>query len=92
MNTTEELEHTSYFAPSVEHGLAILDHTGDTKMQWDVANKDEVEHAKKSFDTFTKDKKYMAYKTDNAGNKAEQIREFDPTLSRIILVAPMVGG
>jgi len=82
----------SYFPKEVEHGMAILDHTGDTKLMWDPNNKSETDHAKETFNKFVKTNRYLAYKTDKNGDKSEQIREFDPSISRMILVAPMAGG
>lgn len=82
---------------------AILDHNkiefskmdsyGDTKMIWDKSKPEEIEAARSTFNSLVKDKKYLAFKCTSAdGNKGDQIREFDPSLSSYILVPPMVGG
>ena len=74
-----------------KHELAILDHTGDTKLIWDPDKADEVETAR---DTFNKLKKkgYVAYSVNRKGDKGEVLREFDPTAEKMILAPQMVGG
>jgi hypothetical protein len=65
---------------------------GDTKTIWDPDNPDEVEAAETQFETLVGEKKYLAFAVKRNGEKGEQIREFDPTLGKIILVPPMQGG
>lgn len=72
--------------------MAILDHTGDTKVMWSKDNEDEVEAARAQFNTLTK-KGYTAWRvTGKDGKKGEQIREFDPDAERIILSPPVQAG
>jgi hypothetical protein len=71
--------------------LMVLDHTGDTRLQWDQKNVDEVHAARERFDEFKK-KGYAAFKVNRRGSQGEQIDEFDPAEERIILIPPMVGG
>lgn len=74
------------------HGeIAVMDHTGDTKIIWSRDNADEVENAKRTFRDL-RGKGYAAFLTDKKGEKAEQIHEFDPNAERIIFVPPMRGG
>ena len=68
-----------------------MDRTGDTRIEWDPANKDEVKIAKKAFEA-AKAKKMLTYKVDARGNRGELIREFDPTPRRIIATPQTVGG
>lgn len=78
-------------AEKVMHELAIMDHTGDTKLIWDPDKADEVDHARDTFNRMKK-KGYMAYKVDRKGEKGEVMREFDPTAEKMILAPQMVGG
>jgi hypothetical protein len=72
--------------------MAVMDHSGDTKIIWDAEKPDEVETARQSFKSLRK-KGYLAYKvTGKDGAKGEQIHEFEPDAERIILAPPMVGG
>lgn len=71
--------------------LHVMDHTGDTKMQWSPDNPDEVKVAKDTFDKLRK-KGYLAYTVRNDGEKGEVIREFDKTAGRIIMAPQLVGG
>ena len=59
------------------HTLQVLDHTGDTRTTWNPENQAEIDAAKATFNKLVKEKKYLAYKVTNNGNKGEQIREFD---------------
>lgn len=71
--------------------LAILDSSGDTRLQWDPGNSSEVKHARDQFDSFRK-KGYAAFKVSKSGGQGEQIDSFDPNVQRLILIPPMVGG
>ena len=37
-------------------------------------------------------KRYLTYRTDASGNRAEQIRSFDPNAARIVCAPQTVGG
>jgi hypothetical protein len=71
--------------------LAVLDATGDTRLQWDKNNHMEVQAAKARFDEL-KAKRYFAYKVNKQGEQGEVIHDFDPAAERIMMVPPMVGG
>jgi len=72
--------------------ISVLSGYGDIKKVWNAANRDEVEDARRSFDELVKKKKYLAFKVTAAGDKGEQIREFDPEAGKMILVPPVAGG
>lgn len=73
--------------------LSVLDRTGDTRLMWDKGNKDEVDNAKATFERLVKKGKHLAFKAvGKKGEQGEQIKEFDPTAERIILVPQMAGG
>lgn len=73
--------------------LHITDETGDTRIMWDPAVKDEVAAAKAAFKT-AKDKGMLAYSVDpdSGGRTGEVIREFDPQAGKIIMVRQTRGG
>lgn len=71
--------------------MCTLDHTGDTKIMWAHANEAEVEAARSTFNALKK-KGYVAYAVKPGGDKGMVITEFDPTLEKLILAPPVVGG
>ena len=71
--------------------IAVLDSTGDTKRVWDKNNEDEVEDARASFDRLKK-KGYVAFHVGKDGEKTEQMRTFDASAERVIMVPPLAGG
>lgn len=78
--------------PSGGHYMAIMDHTGDTKVIWSKDNSEEVEEAKEQFDRMKK-RGYAAFKVEGKdGAKGEQMLEFDKNAERVIYVKQMRGG
>jgi hypothetical protein len=75
------------------HGeISCMDSTGDTKVIWSRDNEDEVAAARDQFNSLTR-KGFAAFKVvGKAGDKGEQVDEFDPKAERYILVPPMRGG
>ena len=71
--------------------LCVLDDTGDSRIQWDPSNLEEVAKAEARFEEL-KAKRYLAYKVNAKGDRGEVIDKFDPTAERIILHSAMVGG
>jgi hypothetical protein len=76
-----------------QHVLHITDETGDTRIMWDPANRDEVDTAKAAFKT-AKKKGMLAYAVDpDSGDRTgEVIRDFDETRGKIIMVRQTQGG
>ncbi len=64
---------------------------GDYEVQWDSEDRDQVRHARDTFDTF-KAKGYAAYEAEAGGGQGTIVREFDPELEHIVLVRPNQGG
>ncbi len=61
---------------------------GDVQLTWDKDKPDEVEKARKMFNALRRDG-YQAF----GGPKLDRIlRSFDPNVSRIALLPPIVGG
>ena len=76
---------------STKRELAILDHTGDTKIIWDSEKPAEVDHARETFNAMKK-KGYIAYKVNKKGDQGEVMREFDPDAEKMIMAPQTVGG
>jgi hypothetical protein len=71
--------------------LMELDRTGDTRLQWDPNEKDQVEAAKKKFAEL-KAKGYRGFSVNKKGTKGDILDDFDPHEERILMVPQMVGG
>lgn len=71
--------------------LAVMDRSGDMKVEWSAGNEAEVDHARQTFDAMKK-KGYAAFKTQGDGSRGEQIREFDASAESIVMAPAMQGG
>jgi hypothetical protein len=80
-----------YLKDRIMNELAVMDRSGDVKTMWDPRNGDEVEIARKQFDSLRK-KGYLIYKVGKDGEKTTAIHEFDPDAGKLIAVPPVVGG
>lgn len=73
--------------------FAVMGKEGDTKYMWDKNSDVEVEAARRQFNHFVKEKKYLAFKVaKDDGTKGDQVKEFDPSHERYIFAPQMVGG
>ncbi len=75
----------------MEHELAVMDRTGDTKTMWDPNKPDEVEVAEETFKRLKK-KGYAIYRVTAKGDKDTIMHTFDPKAEKLIAVPPIVGG
>jgi hypothetical protein len=73
------------------HQMNILSEEGDTKIEWDPDNKDEVKQAERTFDELIK-KGYKAFEMCEEGNQGDEMEKFDKNAERILFVSPMTGG
>jgi hypothetical protein len=71
--------------------LRIIDSTGDTKINFDPKNRDEVEAAEAQFDTLT-EKGFTAYHVEKDGSKGKVMKKFDSKAGLIIMVPTLAGG
>ena len=75
----------------MKNQIRLLGQLGDTKIEWDIDNKDEVEIAKKSFLEYKK-KGFKAFRITPSGKQDGEIKEFDPGAEKILLIPAMEGG
>ena len=72
--------------------LQVLGATGDSRLMWDRRNPDEVAVARAAFDT-ARARGALVYKAEGKeGTRGEQVREFDETAERLIVVPALQGG
>lgn len=71
--------------------MSVLDKTGDTRIQWDKANAEEVAAALARFNEL-RVQGFAAYRVDASGQGSEVLHAFDREAERIIFRPPMVGG
>jgi hypothetical protein len=71
--------------------LRIMDRSGDIKLEWDGDKKAEVTVAEKAFNDNV-GKGFLAYRVYDGGKKGEQLKKFDATAEKIIMVPPVTGG
>jgi hypothetical protein len=71
--------------------MTILDSEGDTRISWSRRNPDEVEGARRHFNTL-RGKNYLAFRTEGREGRGTQLDEFDPAIENILMVPPSVGG
>jgi len=79
------------------HLMHGLDHTGDSVISWTPGNATEVAAARNYFARMTRRRSeggagHLGYRTDEGGERAEQLREFDPQARRIMFAPPLEGG
>jgi hypothetical protein len=72
--------------------LRIMDpEHGDLKTMWDPDNEEEVEIARKAFDS-AKKKGLVGYRVDKKGGQAAVMNEFDPDAKAMIMAPAVKGG
>lgn len=72
------------------HTLSILNGTGDTSIVWETDDAKQIAVAKAAFDQIVKHS--LAYQTDENGQNAEVIREFNPNAPQTIVSPQIIGG
>ncbi len=75
----------------VNSTMFVMDENGDTRLQWNRKNPEEVDAARARFNQL-KHRGYLAYKVDASGRQGEVLDAFDPNEQRIIMAPQMVGG
>ena len=73
------------------HTMNILTTEGDVTHRWDPSKPDEVAHARSTFDLF-RGKGYLAYRITGSGGQGEQMREFDPQATGVVMTPQLRGG
>lgn len=72
--------------------ISTLNTSGDTPTMWDTRNPAEVEAARRVFAQATASGKLAFKTTSKDPNTGDQIREFEPTAERIVVMNPLQGG
>ena len=71
--------------------LRILGKEGDSKHIWNPDDEDQTKAAKKLFEDLT-GKGFKAWRVDKEGDKAGEMKTFDPKAGKVILTPRIVGG
>lgn len=72
--------------------MRLMGAAGDTKVIWNPDNQDEVDNARQTWDRLVTTKRFLGFRMSIAGDKGEQIKDFDPDAARLIVTPPMAGG
>lgn len=73
--------------------MRILDHTGDTVVNWSVEDAATLERAEAVFEQQLSAKRMAFARPEGAlADKAERVYAFDPGAAEIIWVRPIQGG
>lgn len=74
------------------HGIMqCMDDTGHHTVSWNPDDADDVANAKTAFDEQIA-AGFRAFRADEKGRQGAQIREFDPTAAKIVMVPRIAGG
>lgn len=76
---------------SIQHELAVMNRTGDTKTIWSPDNPVEVEVARDAFNKL-RSKGYSIFKVNKEGGAGKRMDTFDPQAGKLIAVPAIVGG
>lgn len=71
--------------------MQIMDQSGHKNEMWDPDNRDEVDSAHNTFDDL-RAKGYIAFRVNEAGEKASVMTEFDPQAGKMIMSPAPRGG
>ena len=74
-----------------KHTLSAMGIAGDTKVEWNPDNEDEVKVAERTFSDLTK-RGFKAFRVYDDGKKGQELEEFDKFAEKILLIPPMAGG
>lgn len=77
---------------SYAHQMHRLDNTGDSRIEWDPDEDNEVEAAEKMFKQNMKIDGMKAYEVGKDGKAGKEIKRFNPNAAKIILVPRIAGG
>jgi hypothetical protein len=65
---------------------------GDIRKEWDPSNEDEVADARRTFEFFKGEKRYLAYRVNDNGEPGETMSVFDENAGAIIMSPQPEGG
>jgi hypothetical protein len=71
--------------------LRILGPSGDTRVAWDQASKEDVADVRRRFDEIIREG-YLVFELDEDTKEGRQIRAFDPEARELRAFRPLAGG
>jgi len=71
--------------------IAFPTQLGDTKIVWNKDSDVEVKNAKRTFEDLRKEG-FKAYAADKDGSQGKEIKEWDPTVERMVMVPRIQQG
>jgi hypothetical protein len=71
--------------------MNIMDGSGHKQLKWDTARLDEIAVAKETFDSLV-ERGYSGFASKQKMQPKQPIREFDPTMTEVVMVPRIVGG
>lgn len=75
------------------HVMQVCDRSGHTTLTWTDEDVDaEFKRITSLFDQKVHKEGMFAYRTEEDGSGAEQIKTFDKTAPKIVLTPPLMGG
>lgn len=71
--------------------LRILGPSGDTRVEWDAADTDQVEEVRRRFDEII-EQGYLVFELDGSSLEGRQVKGFDPRMGELRAFRPLAGG
>ncbi len=71
--------------------LRILGPSGDTRVEWDVADPAQVDEMRRRFDEIIADG-YLVFALDDTTLDGRQVHEFEPRARQLRAFRPLQGG
>lgn len=71
--------------------LRVLGPSGDTRIDWDLADPEQVEDVRRRFDEIV-GAGYLVFELDETTLEGRQVHTFDPTVRQLRAFRPLAGG
>ena len=71
--------------------LRILGPSGDTRVEWDLADTDQVDDVRRRFDEIV-EQGYLVFELDDTSLEGRQVKTFDPKMGQLRAFRPLAGG
>jgi hypothetical protein len=70
----------------------VMDHSGDSRHEFDTENSAAVKEAMERFDDLVKGRGFTAATRQEPGGTATIVRSFDPGASETLFIPRLIGG